>query len=358
MTKPRPRPPSQARRSPETRPALGGSLPSPQSTVSRRAFGRVVAGTGAALWGACSAADEREPGELLGEPDGPGLPGASPERAAAPEAPSGMSDALAPVQLGGTGLRVPRLAMGTGTDGWGGSSEQTRLGREAFVRLIRHGAERGARFLDAADSYGSHPFARAALSELPRDSMTVLTKIWFQPGSPLPPTETARPEVERFLRELGTDYLDIVLLHLVTDPAWPDRQARMLDELSELKEAGLVRAVGCSCHSHAALRVAAEHPWTDVVLARINPGHRRMDEDATVEQVADTLRLARHHGKGVIGMKIYGAGQWRTAEQRRASLEYALGEPLVDAMTIGHLSEAELSDSIDNIGSVLASRGG
>jgi aryl-alcohol dehydrogenase-like predicted oxidoreductase len=245
--------------------------------------------------------------------------------------------------------------MGTGSNGWARESDQTRLGVPGFVKLMRYGHERGASFIDAADLYGSHPFVKASWRELDRDKITLLTKVWFTEAPRMTPTTTARPEVERFRGELGVDQLDIVLIHCVTDPAWPTKQARMRDELSELKAAGIVRAVGCSCHSHAALRVAAEDPWVDVIFARINPGHKRMDSDATVEQVAATLRLARANGKGVVGMKIYGAGDWQSPEQRRQSLELALHGGLVDAMTIGHVTAEQLDDTIANMDSVLRS---
>ncbi|HTV20822.1 MAG TPA: aldo/keto reductase [Polyangiaceae bacterium] len=290
-------------------------------------------------------------------------PAANPAAAARATAPSTAAGdahavahpvaATARVALGRTGLMVPRLAMGTGSNGWARESDQTRLGEPAFVRLMRHGAERGAEFIDAADLYGSHPYVKATFRELDRDKVTLLSKIWFTKAPNMTPTETALPEVERFRQELGVDQIDVVLVHCVTDPAWPQKQARMRDELSELKARGIVRAVGCSCHSHAALRVAAEDPWVEVLFARINPGHKRMDDDATVEQVAETLKLARANGKGVVGMKIYGAGDWTSADQRRASLENALNGGLVDAMTIGHTSAAQFDDTVANIEAVL-----
>jgi 1-deoxyxylulose-5-phosphate synthase len=247
-----------------------------------------------------------------------------------------------PVSIGQTGVVVPRLAMGTGTRGWERASDQTRLGRPEFVRLMRHGIERGAAFIDAADLYGSHDFARATLQEVPRERLTLLTKIWFGSAPKMQPTSTARPEVERFLRELGTEYLDIVLIHMVTTPGWPRELERMRDELSQLKQAGIVRAIGCSCHSHEALKVAAEHPWVDVILARINPGGKSMDQDASI---AD--------GKAVVGMKVYGNGGWATPEQRRESLRSAFEDGLVDAVTIGHLSTDQFDDTLQNLGSVL-----
>jgi 1-deoxyxylulose-5-phosphate synthase len=281
--------------------------------------------------------------------------GASEASAIAPAVGSNPRAATGLVTLGKSGIQVPRLAMGTGSGGWARVSEQTRLGRDGFVRLMRHGAEQGARFLDVADLYGSHEYAKATLAEVPRDSMIVLSKVWFAAGAPkMEPTQTALPEVERFLRELGTDYLDIALVHCVEDPAWPRQQARMRDELSALKERGIVRAIGCSCHTHAALEVAANDPWVDVILARINPGRQRMDEDASVEQVMATLRRARANGKGVVGMKIYGAGRFNGPEQRLSSLRMALTQGLTDAITIGHASPEQFDDTVKNMERVLA----
>ena len=143
-----------------------------------------------------------------------------------------------PVPLGKTGLVVPRVAMGTGTHGWKRASDQTRLGEEGFVRLVDHGIDRGAAFVDAADLYGSHPFVKKALNRLavPRDRVTLLSKIWFSEAPEMEPVTRARPEVERFLKEMGTDHLDICLLHCVQKPDWPVILAGLMEELSAPEE--------------------------------------------------------------------------------------------------------------------------
>ena len=51
---------------------------------------------------------------------------------------------------------------------------------------------------------------------------------------------------------------------------WPTEFERIRDELSQLKDKGVIRATGVSCHDLGALKVAAEHPWVDVIFARIN----------------------------------------------------------------------------------------
>lgn len=260
------------------------------------------------------------------------------------------------VSLGRSGLVVPRVAMGTGTHGWKRVSDQTKLGQAELSRLFAHGIERGAAFLDTADLYGSHEYVRHALKDgtIRRDDFTLLSKIWFSEAPEMTPTSTAKPEVERFRQELGVDVIDICLIHCVQDSRWPDQQARMRDELSELKEQGLVRAVGCSCHTNAALRTAAEDPWTDVVLARINPEHEVMDSDATTDETVTTLKLARANGKGVLGMKIFGCGAITSPEAREASLRYSFGSGLIDAGTIGFTAPEQVDDTLGMIDRLLS----
>lgn len=259
------------------------------------------------------------------------------------------------VTLGRSGITVPRVAMGTGTHGWKKASDQTRLGKEAFTRLIAHGVARGSSFIDAADLYGSHHCVKYALknSTIQRDQVVILSKVWFAEAPEMTPTTTARPEVERFLREMGVETIDICLIHCVQAPDWTEKLKRMRDDLSELKQRGLVRAVGCSCHTLAALKTAAAHPWVDVILARINPEHRRMDPKATTDEVAATLKRARQAGKGVIGMKIYGCGDLATPERRTASLRYVLDNNLVDAMTIGFTAPEQIDDTMNAIDTIV-----
>jgi len=247
--------------------------------------------------------------------------------------------------------------MGTGTHGWKKVSDQTKLGKPAYARLVKHGIERGSAFIDAADLYGSHELVRHALraEAIPRDRVTILSKIWWSEAPEMTPTTTAKPEVERFCREMGVDEIDIVLIHCVQDARWPDQLERIRDELSELKEKGIVRAVGCSCHTHAALRTAVEHPWTDVILARINPRHKRMDEDATVDETVALLGEGRARGKGMLGMKIFGCGDLTDPEAREESLRFTFGGDLVHAATIGFTAPDQIDDTMGAIDRVLAS---
>jgi aryl-alcohol dehydrogenase-like predicted oxidoreductase len=241
--------------------------------------------------------------------------------------------------LGKTGIQTSRLAMGTGTVGSGHHSHQTALGVQGLSDLLLNGYDQGLRFFDSADSYGSHPHVAEALKHVQRDKVTVLTKTWARDAA------SARADLDRFRRELGTDYLDLCLMHCLTEPDWTDRYQGVMDVLSEAKEKGIIRAHGCSCHSIEALRAATNSSWVEVHLVRINPVGAMMDADP--DTVVSVMKEMRAKGKGIIGMKILGQGALR--DRQDEALNFALGLNLLDAFTIGAESKSEQEDLIRRI---------
>lgn len=243
------------------------------------------------------------------------------------------------VTLGKTGIKTSRLAMGTGTVGFGHTSHQSAMGVKGLSELLLNGYDNGLRFFDSADSYGSHPHVAEALRHVPRDKVTVMTKTWARDP------QSARADLDRFRRELNTDYLDICLMHCVTEADWTTRFRGVMDVLSEAKEKGIIRTHGCSCHSIDALRAAAKSPWVEVDLVRMNPIGSYMD--AEPETVAGVIREMRTAGKGIIGMKILGQGDLRNRQDE--ALKFALSLGLLDAFTIGAESKKEQEDLIRRI---------
>jgi aryl-alcohol dehydrogenase-like predicted oxidoreductase len=243
------------------------------------------------------------------------------------------------VTLGSTGIQTSRLAMGTGTVGSGHHSHQTALGIKGLSELLLNGYDNGLRFFDAADSYGSHPHVAEALKNVKRDKVTVLTKTWARDPA------TARADLDRFRKELGTDYIDVCLMHCLTEGDWTERYNGVMDVLSEAKQKGIIRAHGCSCHSIEALRAAAKSPWVEVDLARINPIGSHMDNEPEV--VVSVLKQMKASGKAVIGMKILGQGDMRNRQDE--ALKYALSLGVLDAFTIGAESRTEQEDLIRRI---------
>jgi len=244
------------------------------------------------------------------------------------------------VVLGKTGIRVSRLAMGTGTVGFGGGSNQTRLGANPFTRLLLDGYhDNGLSFFDTADSYGSHPNVAAAVKQLPRDKVVIMTKSDTRDAAGM------RRDLDRYRRELGTDMIDIVLVHCAIVGDWTICYRGVMDVLSEAKQKGTIRAHGVSCHSIEALRAAAASPWVEVDLVRLNPIGSHMDADP--DTVIKVIKQMRADGKGIIGMKILGQGDLR--DRPAEAIRYALSTGVLDAMTIGAESRKEQDDLTQKI---------
>ena len=215
--------------------------------------------------------------------------------APAADAASTFYDPYQRIPLGKTGLRVSRFCLGTGMSGGNRQSNHTRMGKEKLEALIQGAYERGIRMFDLADLYGTHPYLMPALKGVPRAELTIVSKIWCHRGGiPEPERPDADVVVSRFLKEIGTDYLDLVLLHCMTSGQWPEQMRKQMDILAKLKDKGVVRALGVSCHSLAALEAAAGEPWVDSVHARINPYRMTMDDEP--EKVAPVLKKLQAAG--------------------------------------------------------------
>jgi aryl-alcohol dehydrogenase-like predicted oxidoreductase len=257
---------------------------------------------------------------------------------------SGKFSASDTVSLGSTGLKTSRLAMGTGSSGGRRHSAQTDLGVQGLSALLRHGYDQGLRFFDTADSYGSHPAVADALKHVPRDQVVVMTK------SDNRTPEGMRADLDRFRKELGTDYLDICLIHCITVDDWTTRYRGVMDVLEDAKEKGIIRLHGCSCHTIGALRAAAQSPWVNLGLVRINPIGRLMDADP--DTVVPVLHQMKTSGKAVIGMKILGQGALRNRVDE--ALKYALSLGTLDAFTIGAENQAQQDDLVRRISAATA----
>jgi diketogulonate reductase-like aldo/keto reductase len=248
------------------------------------------------------------------------------------------------VSLGRSGLKMSRVCLGTGMRGGNRQSNHTRMGKAKFEALLKGSYDRGVRVFDLNDLYGTHPYVVPALSGIPRDRYQIITKIWFRPGGiPEPERPDADVVIERFLRELKTDYIDLLLLHCVVSPKWPEELRQQMDIIAKFKDKGVVRAHGVSCHSLEALEAAVTEPWVDSVHARINPYGDSMDGPG--DKVAPVLKKLCDAGKGVVGMKIIGEGRYRSDDAKKnASIRFALELGCVHVLNVGCESLEEVDD--------------
>ena len=250
------------------------------------------------------------------------------------------------VELGKTGIETSRLAIGTGSNGWNGRSNQTDLGYQELIDLFHFAYHQGIRFWDLADMYGSHPHAKGALKGLDRERITIATKTTARTG---PEVEA---DIKRFLKEIGTDYIDIVLLHCLTEFDWPQRYPDAMEALSRCKTKGLIRAHGVSCHDFGAFQTSAITDWVEIVLARIN--YAGISMDASPIDVIRTMESMANKGKGIYGMKVMGMGKLDEEEGgAREAIEFVLNLSCVHAMTIGMQTQDEVIENVNIINNLM-----
>lgn len=242
--------------------------------------------------------------------------------------------------------KVPLLGMGTGVKAGMRSNALWRTGEKNFRDTVRRAYDEGVRLFDSADMYGSLPHIAQALKDKPRDSYVLVSKVWCHPKGAIPkeePRDDSLAVVERFRREAGTDYIDLVQLHCQTKEGWTATYKSHMDQLEVAKQKGWIRAHGCSCHSLVALEEAAGDPWVDVIHSRINPWGVKMDGPA--DKVVPILKKAHAAGKGVIGMKLVGEGSFRDdSDKIDQSLKFVLELGCVDAMVVGFEKPEEVID--------------
>jgi aryl-alcohol dehydrogenase-like predicted oxidoreductase len=246
------------------------------------------------------------------------------------------------IELGPAKIKVSRMGVGTGTYGAGRSSNQLRsLGVDGVANMLKSAYDKGIFLWDTADAYGTHDAIKVALKTVPRDKVTILTKT-----DAMTPEKT-KADIDRFLKELGTDYIDILLLHTRMSPTWNEEDKGSMDVMAEAKQKKILRSVGISCHSVEAMQVAAKSPWLDICMVRLNPAGERMDADP--ETVLPIVKAMKASGKGTIGIKVLGEGSLVDGQSHNDALRYALAKDALTCFSLGCESFAEVMDNMKRI---------
>ncbi|MBN2318013.1 MAG: aldo/keto reductase [Acidobacteria bacterium] len=274
--------------------------------------------------------------------------------AASINTPASVKTATDQVTLGATGIKLTRVGIGGGTHS---DTVQRGLGRDKYNDLIRYAYERGIRYFDTADTYGTHTWVRDAIKGFPREKLYIQSKISYGPW--LGNKETTMETLDRFRRELNMDYIDTVLIHCQIAPDWDEQSKALRDDLEEAKMKKIIRAHGVSGHSLPATTKAASMDWVDVNLVRINPQGVDIDnpeltvygdsDESDVPAVVEQMEIMRKNGHGIIGMKLFAQGKFTDIEDRRKSLTWVMQSGLVDAVVLGLKSREEIDEAFMHI---------
>lgn len=255
------------------------------------------------------------------------------------------------VTLGRTGIKLSRVGFGTGSNS---GQIQRDLGQEGFTRLIHYAYDHGITYFDCAQAYRTFDWMAPAIKGLPREKLFIQSKI---PGKP----EKIIEAIDHHRKVFDTDYVDSMLIHCMVKNDWTDDYKRIMDAFNEAEEKKWIRAKGVSCHSLPALRAATASDWTQVHLVRVNPQGKHIDgmteawdqSGHDLDPVLAELQTMRAKGRGVIGMKIIGNGDFTQPEDREKSIRFAMSRPEIDAIVIGFKSTAEIDEALQRVNSAL-----
>ena len=257
------------------------------------------------------------------------------------------------VTLGKSGVKVTRLAFGTGSMS---GRVQRDLGQEGFTSVVRHAYDRGIRFFETAESYGEmHKMLGIALKGVPRDTYRLMSKVTTRPG--VNPQE----KIDELRKLANTDYFDVMLLHYQHVGTWPADSVRWQDGILEAKSKKVVVGHGASVHGLPALRLFPGNKWLEIAMIRMNHNGTKMDAEeyntngpGNVSEVVTHMKQVRAEGMGVISMKLVGEGAFTTREDRQAAMKFAFNNAGVDCVTLGYKSTAEIDEAIENLNLALA----
>jgi 1-deoxyxylulose-5-phosphate synthase len=256
------------------------------------------------------------------------------------------------VTLGKSGVKVTRLAFGTGSFS---GQVQRELGQDGFTRLVRYAYDQGIRFFETAESYAEmHKMLGVALKGIPRDSYRLMSKVTTRQGV------DPQQKFDELRKLANTEYFDIMLLHWQHTATWPGDTGRWQDGILEAQSKKVVVSHGASVHGLPALRQVPTNKWLDIAMIRVNHKGTRMDAEdyntdglGNVSEVVSHVRETRKQGMGVISMKLVGEGTFNR-EDRKAAMKFAFRNAGVDCVTVGYKNTGEIDEAIENLNLALA----
>lgn len=248
-------------------------------------------------------------------------------------------------QLGSTGIEVSCLGLGTVKFGRNQDVKYPQgfnLPEDAEVdRLLQQARELGINLLDTAPAYGS---SEQRLGRLLRDreQWVITTKVGeeYLSGKSVYDFDGkhVKTSIERSLRSLKTDYVDLVLIHSDGNDLAILDSSDCLEALQVMKDKGLIRAIGMSTKTVEGGIRAAE--LADVVMVAFNPAHR--EEEAVIDKAAELQ-------KGVLIKKALNSGHLSGTNQANAGQElaFALNKPGVSSVIVGTINPAHLAANVE-----------
>ncbi|AFS78349.1 aldo/keto reductase [Gottschalkia acidurici 9a] len=240
------------------------------------------------------------------------------------------------VKLGNTGILVSRLCFGSLTMG----PLQANLTISEGANLIEYAFEQGVNFLDTAEIYDNYGYIKKAFENIKRDKYIISTKSYSYSK------ETAEVSLKKALDGIGTDYIDIFLLHEQESEYTIKGHYEAIEYFLKAKEKGIIRALGISTHNVAGVNAICKYDELDIIHPIINKIGIGI-QDGTVEDMLKAIKAAYDKGKGIYAMKPLGGGH--LIKDVESSFNYVRDIPFIHSIAIGMQSLEEIDGNVSLI---------
>ena len=199
-------------------------------------------------------------------------------------------------KLGRTEIEISRVCVGCMSFGKAGTMHDWTLDESATEAVVRHALDLGINFFDTANGYSAGTseeyLGKALRKSIARDKVVIASKVYFNPGRLS--REAIHQEIDGSLKRLGTDYLDLYIIHRF-DYETPIEE--IMEALNDLVQAGKVRALGASAmygYQFYNMQLAAErNGWTKFVSMQNHYNLLYREDERELIPVCEQMHVSR-----------------------------------------------------------------
>lgn len=237
------------------------------------------------------------------------------------------------VRLGSTDIEVSRLCFGSLTM----TPFQANLSTKEGAYLIEYAYSKGINFLDTAEIYDNYQYIGEALKGIKREDYVIATKTYAYTK------EMAKDSLEIALKEIGTDYIDIFLLHEQESVHTVKGHYEAVEYFMKAKEEGKIRGFGLSTHRVSGAQAAKEYKEIEIIHPIINKSGIGI-HDGNIEDMLNIVKDLHKMGKGIYGMKPLGGGH--LIKDVEEAFNFVKDISFIDSIAIGMQSVDEINANI------------
>lgn len=237
------------------------------------------------------------------------------------------------VRLGDTNIEVSKLCFGSLTM----TPFQANLSVKEGAYLINYAYDKGINFIDTAEIYDNYKYIKEALKTIKRENYCIATKSYAYTK------ELAKYSLDKALEEIGTDYIDLFLLHEQESIHTVKGHYEAIEYFLKAKEEGKIRGIGISTHRISGAKAVKEYKELEIIHPIVNKKGIGI-QDGKIEDMLKILEELHTMGKGIYAMKPLGGGH--LIKEIESSFNFVKDIPFIDSIAIGMQSKEEIDANI------------